>query len=380
MLFISGPRQVGKTTSSLAILPERSSHYFNWDVQTDRTAILQGQRELGRKLGVSPNQWIVFDELHKYSDWKNFLKGLYDVYHKLTHKIIVTGSARLDTYRKGGDSLLGRYFHIQMFPLSPAEFVRTDFSGNTIQPPEQLDDERWNTLLEMGGFPEPFLKNNKRFHRQWSRSRQDRLFQEDIRSLGSMVDLSKIELLAELIRLNASTSLNYSSYAKRIRSSVETIQRWITLLNQLSYCFTIRPWSRNISRSLTKEPKVYLYDWSTIENYGQRNENFIASCLLKAVETWNDTGLGDYGLYYLRTKDKKEIDFVITRGQSPWILIEVKTSQNEITPSLQYFQKATQAPYAFQLVINRPYEAIDCFSYPNIPIVVPAKTFLSQLV
>ena len=380
MLFISGPRQVGKTTTAVGLLPEGNSTYFNWDIQEDRTRILQGQRKINVPLTSIPNHWIVFDELHKYSDWKNFLKGFYDINRNLKHQIVVTGSTRLDTYRKGGDSLMGRYFHMQMFPISVAECLRTDFEEVTVRSPRKLDDDQWTALLAFGGFPEPLIKANKRFHRQWVRARRDRLFQEDIRSLGGTYDLTKIELLAELIRINASSSLNYSAYAKMIRSSVETVQRWITLLEQLSYCFSIRPWSRNISRSLIKEPKIYLHDWSPIEDPGERNENFVACALMKAVEMWNDTGLGDYGLHYLRTKDKRKVDFVITNNNSPWVLIEVKTKKNEISPSLKYFQKATQAPHAFQVVINREYEEIDCFSYRDVPIVVPAKTFLSQLV
>lgn len=376
MLFISGARQVGKTTVAQRI--SGSENYLDWDVQEDRQDIIRGQRNLGERIGSEVGRTIVFDELHKYADWKNFIKGFYDLYSKLNWKVIVTGSTRLDTYRKGGDSLLGRYFHLQMFPLSVAELVRSDFTDRIIHLPKPIDSAAWETLLAFGGFPQPYLKAEKRFHRQWIRTRQDRLFQEDIRTLGGAYDLSKIELLAELILINAATSLNYSSYARTVRASVESIQRWITLLQQLSYCFTLRPWTKNISRSIAKEPKIFLGDWSAVTDPGKRNENFMACALLKAVEGWNDTGLGNYALHFIRTKEKREIDFVVSSDGKPWLLLEVKTSETTLSPQLEYFQKMIGAPHALQAVINLPYQEIDCFSL-KMPAVVPARTLLSQL-
>lgn len=377
MLFISGPRQVGKTTLSLSL--EKRYHYFNWDDQSDRQKIILGQSSIADKIGASADQTIIFDELHKYADWKNFIKGFYDKYLQPKWKIIVTGSARLDTYRKGGDSLMGRYFHFSMFPLSVAELLYTNKVDEPLtRQPKKIEEEKWQTLIQFGGFPEPYLKANKRFHKQWSALRRNQLLQEDIRSLGSGYDISKIEVLAELITINATQMLNYSNLAKHIRVSVETIQRWIALLKQLSYCFTIRPWKKNISRSLLKEPKLYLIDWSQIQDEGKRNETFVANALLKAVTGWTDLGFGAYDLCYIRTKEKREVDFLVTRDQSPWFLVEVKTSQQAISPQLEYFQQMIQAKHAFQVTINMPYQEIDLFT-TNKPIVVPALTFLSQL-
>ena len=192
MLFISGARQVGKTTAARGVC--ESGCYLDWDVQEDRIDIIQGQRHLAQRIGSETGQTIVFDELHKYADWKNFIKGFYDLYGKLDWKVIVTGSTRLDTYRKGGDSLLGRYFHLQMFPFSTAELVRTRFTGKTVHFPQEIDPATWESLLAFGGFPQPLLKADRRFQRQWQRTRQDRLFQEDIRTLGGAYDLAKIEL------------------------------------------------------------------------------------------------------------------------------------------------------------------------------------------
>lgn len=376
MLFISGARQVGKTTTAQGYA--EAGVYLDWDVQEDRSDILSGQRQLADRIGSEPGKTIVFDELHKYADWKNFIKGFYDLYSPLRWKTLVTGSARLDTYQKGGDSLLGRYFHLQMFPLSVAEIVRPEFDDETIHRPREIDADLWGALQQFGGFPQPLSRGDRRFHRQWHRTRQDRLFQEDIRSLGGAYDVAKIELLAELILLNASSALNFSSYARNVRASVESIQRWIILLQQLSYCFTIRPWTKNISRSIAKEPKIYLGDWSSIKDPGKRNENMVACALLKAVEGWNDTGLGGFSLHYLRTKEKREVDFLVAADGVPWFMVEVKTSDTSLSSQLEYFQKLTGAKHALQVVVDLPYNEIDCFSLMS-PAVVPAQTFLSQL-
>lgn len=376
MAFISGPRQVGKTTLSKNIKP--IYHYFDWDDTNDRINIIQGQKYVANRISNKAKELVVFDELHKYADWKNFIKGFFDKYNELGWEIIVTGSSRLDTFRKGGDSLTGRYFHFQMHPLSVAELLHRSISENPIRKQKKIHIDEWNALLTFGGFPEPFLKSNKRFHRQWNRSRQKQFIYEDVRNLGRTYDISKIEILSDLIRLNATTSLNYSSYSRNIRVSVESIQRWITVLEQLSYCFLIRPWTKNISRSIIKEPKIFLVDWSQIDDIGKRNENFIASSLLKAVQGWNDLGLGNFALHFIRTKDKREIDFIVTENNKPWFLIEVKTSEKRLSSNLEYFQKVTGAKHAFQVTIDLPYQDLDCFSIRQ-PVVVPAMTLLSQL-
>ncbi len=377
MLFISGPRQVGKTTLSMSL--DSLNHYFNWDDQSDRQKIITGQSQIAETIGSIADQTIVFDELHKYANWKNFIKEFYDKYRQPKWRIIVTGSAQLDTSRKGGDSLMGRYFHLSMFPLSVAELLNTaTVDENLTRQPQKIEQGQWEAFMQFGGFPEPYLKANKRFHNQWSALRRSQFLQEDIRSLGAGYDLSKIEILAELITMNTAQTLKYSTLSKHIRVSVETVQRWIALLKQLSYCFTIRPWKKNIGRSLLKEPKLYLIDWSQIQDEGKRNETLVANALLKAVTGWSELGFGDFGLFYIRTKEKREVDFLITKDQAPWFLVEVKTSRQTISPQLEYFQKMIQAKHAFQVTINMPYQDMDLFTTDK-PIIVPAVTFLSQL-
>jgi hypothetical protein len=152
----------------------------------------------------------------------------------------------------------------------------------------------------------------------------------------------------------------------------------VTLLESLYNCFLVRPWSSNISRSLLKDPKVYLWDWAACVKPGAKNENFVASHLLKAVHGWQDTGLGEFGLHYLRTKEKREVDFLVSRDGAPWFLVEVKTSPGRLSPHLSYFQERTGASCAFQTVMEMDYVDANCFRHSN-PVQVPARTLLSQL-
>ena len=384
MIFLMGPRQVGKTTVSLEASSERPFHfYFNWDNPAERLLFLEGPDAIARHAnleGLSEEVPIlVFDEIHKFGKWKNFLKGFFDKYEKKA-KIIVTGSARLNVYKKGGDSLMGRYFYYRLHPLSVAEIVApTWVDGEIRKTPLPISEEDWTALLEHGGFPEPFIQRSKEFTHRLQAIRKDQLFREDIRDGTRIQELVQLELLAELLRKQAAQSMDYASLSKKVGVSVDTVRRWLEVLKSFYYCFSIQPWSKNIARSLLKEPKLYLWDWSLVEEEGHRNENLVASHLLKAVHFWNDRGLGDYGLYYLRTKDKLETDFAVTKNGKPWFLVEVKSKAKGLSPALYHFQEETKAPHAFQIAFELPFVSRDCFEEKG-PILVPAKTFLSQLV
>lgn len=384
MLFLAGPRQVGKSTISHELSAFTDSfRYLNWDTQEHRQLILSGQIKLAEQLQLSSpsvsTPIIVFDEIHKYSKWKNFLKGFYDNFKQKTH-IVVTGSAKLDVFRRGADSLMGRYFMYRICPFSVGECLHITPAENEINLTEKISDELFNNLWEYGGFPEPFIKHNSRFSVRWKKMRRQLLFNEDIRDLGQIQEISQMEVLAEILCNHASQLFSYSSLANKINVSVPTIKRWINVLEKFYFCFILRPWSKNITRSLLKEPKIYLWDWSQVDDVGARSENFIAVHLLKAVYLWNDQGLGNYGLYFIRDKEKREIDFVVTKNNQPWFLVEVKHAENHgISKNLLRFQEQLNAQHAFQVIINAEYKNIDCFSYKE-PIIVPAKTFLSQLV
>jgi hypothetical protein len=292
----------------------------------------------------------------------------------------VTGSSRLDIYRKGADSLMGRYFLYRMHPLSVAELAHQKMPDREIGRPQYTDQTDFETLDRFGGFPEPFLKNNVRFYNRWKRTRLKLLFREDLRDVTRINEVGQVELLAEFVRQQSGQLINYASLARKIRASQDSIRRWLGVLESLYYCFMIRPWTKNVTRSLIKEPKIYLADWALAADAGTRYENLVGCHLLKAVAWWQDSGLGEYGLHYLRTKDKREVDFIVSKNGSPWFIVEAKYSQaRPLSKSLEYFQTKIGAKHAFQVVADARYKDVDCFEY-NYPIIVPARTFLSQLV
>lgn len=382
MVFLMGPRQVGKTTLSHESASGLNPLYLSWDNPTDKLLFIEGPEAVARQAGLEEIVGflpvLIFDEIHKFGKWKNFLKGFFDLYENKA-KIIVTGSARLNIYKRGGDSLMGRYFYYRIHPLSVAEIVSPMMIEEEIRLPSPISQDDWMALLEHGGFPEPFIQRSKTFSRRLKALRKDQLFREDIRDGTRIQELGQLELLAELLRLQAAESMDYQSLANKVRVSVDTVRRWLEVLKSFYYCFSIQPWSKNISRSLIKEPKLYLWDWSLVDDEGHRLENLVASHLLKAVHFWTDQGLGEYGLYYLRTKDKLETDFLITKNKKPWFLVEVKTKAKGISPALYHFQKETNAPHAFQVAFDLPFVNKNCFDEKG-PILVPAQTFLSQLV
>lgn len=384
MLFLMGPRQVGKTTTCRSLSTQFDNFfYFTWDDLSDREKILAGPRIVAAETGLEgisdSRAVIVFDEIHKYSAWKEFLKGFYDIYSDRT-AILVTGSARLDVYKKGGDSLMGRYFLYRFHPLTVGEIVDPSFPNQEIrQHPREIEMASFEALWHFGGYPDPFLKANQRFFNRWSRLRFQQLFQEEIRDLTRIQEIKQLEVFAHLLQHQVGQQTSYESLARKVRVNGHTIRRWLETLGSLYYCFELRPWSQNISRALIKEPKYYLWDWSQIKDMGARAENFIASHLLKAVHFWNDAGFGKYDLYYIRDKEQREVDFVVVRDDKPWFLVEAKYSNNKaISPNLCYFQEVTQARHAFQVIIDLPWVNRDCFEETR-PVIVPAKTFLSQL-
>ena len=375
MLFLSGPRQVGKTTSSLS--ESSIGCYLNWDNEVHRAIFLAGPTAVARHLGLldlkEKPPLVVFDEIHKYRYWKRFLKGFFDTYEKQV-RIIVTGSSRLDIYKRGGDSMMGRYFLYRIHPFSVRELMDPSLKENEISPPIECPD--FGVLMEHGGFPEPFMQRNTRFTNQWRRLRSELLFKEDLRDLTQIQDLGQIEVLAKILAQQVGQMVDYTSLAGMVKTSSPTIQRWMKVLSSFYYCFTLQPWSKNVSKSLIKQPKVYLWDWSMVADEGARKENFVASHLLKAVQFWTDAGFGEYGLYYLRDKMKREVDFIVVKNGKPWFLVEVKSSEKEISPALYHFQGETKAPHAFQVSFDLPFVDRDCFSQ-NDPIRVPVQTLLS---
>jgi predicted AAA+ superfamily ATPase len=377
MALVSGPRQVGKTTACRAI----SDSYLNWDNADDRRRMLLGPAALAETLQLdrlrTQQPVAVLDVLHKYSKWKALLKGFFDTYGDRVH-LIVTGSSKLDVFRRGSDSLMGRYLLYRMHPLSVGETLRTDLPKREIQPPAEIEASDWNALWEHGGFPETFYRRDTRFTLRLRSLRQEKLSNEDLREVARVTDLGTMETLMQVLGERSAQQLIYSNLANELQVSVDTIRRWVDLLARLHYGFLVRPWFRNVAKALRKEPKWFQRDWSGVADEGARAETFVACHLLKAVEGWTDLGFGDFELRYLRDKQKREVDFIVVRDRKPWFLVEVKAGDKILSPSLGYFQGQTKASHAFQVVIDFAYEAADCFRVER-PVVVPARTFLSQL-
>jgi len=380
MAFVTGPRQVGKTTTCR----DHADSYANWDNVDDREQILAGPSRLVERFGLNrlsdSTPAVLFDELHKYPRWKQFLKGFFDTYSDQV-RIIVTGSSRMDVYRRGGDSLMGRYFLYRMHPFSVAEILHKDLPGPSriVRQPVKVKSADFEALWNHGGYPEPFLKRDARFSRRWRSLRLQQFVREDVRDLTQIQQIDQVETLVRLLADRSSHQLVYGNLARTVRISADTARRWIEVLRDLHLGFLVRPWFKNVSRSLRKEPKWFLRDWSTIEDLGSRAETFVACHLLKAVEGWTDLGLGKFDLGYLRDKEKHEVDFVVVRDGKPWFLAEVKHSEEAMSGNLAFYQEQLRAPFAFQVVVDADYVNADCFAGPRGPLIVPASTFLSQL-
>ena len=380
MAFVSGPRQVGKTTTCR----NHADSYINWDNIDDREQILGGPVKLIGQLGLDRLSKTVpvamFDELHKHPRWKQFLKGIFDTYADQI-RIMVTGSSRMDAYRRGGDSLMGRYFLYRMHPFSVAETLDKELPDpkRIVRSPKKVKKQDFDALWNHGGYPEPFLKRDNRFSRRWQSLRSEQLLREDIRDMTHIQQIDQLEMLVKLLSDRSSGQIVYSNLARNVRVSVDTIRRWINVLSSFHLGFTIKPWFKNVSRSLRKEPKWFLRDWAGIEDFGDKAETFVGCHLLKAVEGWNDMGFGKFQLAYLRDKRQREVDFAVVRDGKPWFLIEVKLQDETISSALKHYQEQTKAPFAFQVVVNADYVNADCFAKPRRAIVVPASTFLSQL-
>ena len=243
MVFIGGPRQVGKTTFALSLLTGKANEqhpaYLNWDVTATRPALLQGD--------LPPKQpLVILDEIHKFARWRNLVKGLYDSNHS-SRSFVVTGSARLDYYRKGGDSLQGRYYYYRLHPFSLLELNNT---------PTKEDVEQ---LLRFGGFPEPLLKGEERFWRRWQRQRLQRVVYEDIRDLEYIREISLLELLAAELPHRVGAPLSVKKLKEVLQVAHETVARWLEIFERMYYCFRIPPYGSPRIRAVKKEQKLYLY-------------------------------------------------------------------------------------------------------------------------
>ena len=375
MVFISGARQVGKTTLSQQIgkhfFPDKYE-YLNWDNRKDRKVILDGSFPADKSL-------FIFDEIHKYRNWKNYLKGVYDKYKK-RFRILVTGSARLDIYKKGGDSLLGRYHSYRLHPLSLNELLKRSIDYRLFKELVFLEDntkqrKMFNLLFKFGGFPELFIKQSEKELRRWHNERTDRVIKEDIRDIENIRDISALQILVTLLPERVGSLFSINSLREDLSVTHKTISLWVDILERFYYHFRIYPFRSNIIKSLRKEPKLYLWDWSEISDENVKLENIVASHLLKFCHFLFDAEGYKAQLYYLRDKEQREVDFLVTIENKVWFCVEVKTAHKKIPVSLKYFAAKLKIPFVYEVIKE---DGID-FIKDNIRVISVSK-FLSALV
>ena len=334
MVFVGGPRQVGKTTLCLQFLTPASREnpaYLNWDNLKVRKNI--------KNLELPPNHLIVFDEIHKFAKWRSLIKGIYDTRPRGTN-YLVTGSARLDHYRRGGDSLLGRYRYLRLHPFSIAELK--------IQNNADIMD-----LLKFGGFPEPFLSQNERDWKLWSRERLYRIINDDIKDLERLREYSSIELLADALPERVGSPLSRKSLSEDLEVSPHTVEHWLKILESVYYCFRISPFGTPKIRAVKKEQKLYLWDWSPIESKGAKLENMVASHLLKYCHFIEDTEGDRMELRFLRDTDQREVDFVVLKNKKPLFAVECKTGEKQLSSNIRYFKERTNIPFFYQIHLGQ---------------------------
>jgi predicted AAA+ superfamily ATPase len=333
MAFIGGPRQVGKTTLALSLLgpkaTERHPAYFNWDDPRAAARL--------RRAELPPHEPLVIcDEVHKYARWRNLLKGLYDT-EKSSRHIVVTGSARLDYYRKGGDSLANRYRYFRLHPFSVRELDPAPRGSH-------LD-----LLIRFGGFPEPLFRQDETEHRIWRRDRLARVVREDLRDLEHVREVSLVEHLVELLPERVGSPLSVANLSRDVEVDHKTVERWLTILEHMYICFRLPPFGSPRIRAVKKEQKLYLWDWSDVADPGARFENLVACQLLKYCHWIEDTQGFRMDLRYLRDTDRREVDFVVLRGGRPQFAVECKTGERGISPAVRYVAERAPIPRFYQV-------------------------------
>lgn len=332
MVFIGGPRQAGKTTLALDLLEAKNKRhpgYLNWDDPRVRPKLLRGELPVGQKL-------VVFDEIHKFPRWRNLVKGLYDVEGDHV-SFLVTGSARLDHYRKGGDSLQGRYHYYRLHPFTIGELEAS-------ASPSDL-----KALLQFGGFPEPLLAGNTRLWRRWQRERVSRVVYEDLRDLENVREIALVELLVEALPDRVGSPLSVRSLSEDLQVAHATVNRWLEILENLYLCFRISPFGAPKIRAVKKEAKLYFWDWSQTPSPGARFENLVACHLLKYCHHIEDTQGYAMELRFIRDTDRREVDFVVLRDRQPEFAVECKTGERSPSPAIDYFRQRTTINDFFQV-------------------------------
>ena len=350
MVFVAGPRQCGKTTLAEGVLQRIGGSYYSWDIDAHRRLLRKSQVDEASRL------WV-FDELHKFRSWRNWLKGLYDL-HRKTHAILVTGSARLDIYSHSGDSLQGRYFLYRLHPFTLGESLGLTPHGRSADAPLLPRDTPRNAratledLLELGGFPEPLLSGSARRSARWRLGYAARLVREEIRDLENLRDLDKLELLYDRLPATVGSVLSINSLREDLEAAFDTVRSWIGIFDRIYATFRVAPFGAPRIKAVKKEQKLYLWDWPRVEAPGPRFENLIAFHLLRFVHWLEDAEGVKAELRYFRTTVGHEVDFVVIRNSKPWLAVEVKLDDRPLDRSLKYLLERVKIPYAFQVSLH----------------------------
>jgi predicted AAA+ superfamily ATPase len=332
MIFIGGPRQVGKTTLALSFLKstsDKNKSYFNWDNRLTRKQILSGQVPSHQSL-------IIYDEIHKYRQWRNLIKGMYDT-HKGEIDFIVTGSARLDHFKKGGDSLFGRYRYYRLHPLSLSELS------------ENPTKDDFQSLYQLSGFPEPFFSGQVKEYKRWNLERIDRVVYTDINDLESIKDIASMQLLVDSLGDRIASPLSIDSLREDLQVGHGTVSRWLDILDTVYMTFRISPFGSPKIRAVKKEQKLYFWDWAQVEDPGARFENLVACHLLKYCHFVEDSMGEKMELRFLRDRDLREIDFVVLKNKKPLFAVECKSGERQLSKHIRYFKERTAIPEFYQV-------------------------------
>ncbi len=357
--FVSGPRQCGKTTLAKRILRDRKAgEYHNWDELKFRRLWAQDPSAILPTSKSKTTPLIVLDEIHKNRRWKRDLKGIFDT-RQHPCDILVTGSARLDIYMKGSDSLLGRHLSFRLHPFSLREMETQkilnpdDAVANLFTRAIRRNKSREGNLAALmayGPFPEPLLRQDVRRARLWRRNHEQLIVREDLRDISRLPELGRIEMLNALLPERIGSLFSFASVGRDLEASIPTVKRWIGYLKALYYLFEIKPYHKGIRRSLRREGKIYLWDYGAVQDESARFENMVACHLLKCCHLWTDTGEGDFELYFVRSKEKHEIDFLIVRDRVPWLPVEVKLSAMDPSPSWSKLLRHLPCKQGIQIV------------------------------
>jgi len=386
MVFLAGPRQSGKTTLGERISKNFVNYrYFNWDIEAHRVEFIGNPTfftEMPRRDHSLP--LVVFDEIHKYSDWKNYLKGVFDQY-KDAYQFLISGSGRLDLYQKGSDSLAGRYFLFHLWPFTVAELGgQTAAIDEFLQHPLHVSmagskklQTIWDNLSRFSGFPEPYLRGKSASYRRWSNTYSSQLIREDIRDLTGIKSIMDVETLYMLLPSRVGSPISVPTLSRDLKVSYNSVRSWLSALETFFMLFSISPWTKKISRAIQKERKVYLWDTPRIKDPGARFENMVAQELFRAVVSWNDMGFGRFSLHFIKNKEQQEVDFLIAESNEPLLLVETKLADKEPSTALIKFQNYLNIPAVqlvkagdtFQLIVNGVNEVL----------IAPAAQWLSGL-